>query len=176
MPQTTCKCLNKKKQQANCSIKIGVERQKQIFDMYYQSMIWTQKTLFIRSSVKRQQTKTKKSDNYPIVAIKSKNFNNIYSLCDENGIEHVVCRDFFLNCIQIKSSRVFSALGTMSNNPSATECRGKCSPANKTTENNKNSVRQFIDSIPKYESHYGRSNSQKQYLSPTLNLPLLYLP
>lgn len=59
--QIICKCLDDKKQKLSCAHKIGIERQKVIFDSYYQGMSWTQKTLFIRGHVKRRPVKTKKS-------------------------------------------------------------------------------------------------------------------
>lgn len=137
-------------------------------------MCWSQKTQFIRGRVTRQPVKTKKSSEYPINPIKSKNFNHVYTLIDENGVEHVVCREFFLKCLQITPYRVFNALKTLNKNPIAAENRGKSAPANKTSEEKKNCVRQFIDSVPKYESHYGRSGSNKKYLHHTLNLSKLY--
>lgn len=172
--QMICKCIDIKKSIVSCSDKIGIDRQKEIFDTYYQKMCWTQKTLFIRGSVKRAPVKTKKSDAYPIIPTKSKKFNQTYSLLDENGVEHVVCRDFFLTCLQVTPSRVFNALKTLDKNPSANEKRGKNAPANKTSDEKKNGVRQFIDSIPKYESHYCRSSSSKKYLHHALNLKKLY--
>lgn len=62
-------------------------------------MGWSQKTLFIRSSVKRQAVKTKKSLAYALVPLKRRDFNHIYMLKDEFGAEHEVCKDFFMNCI-----------------------------------------------------------------------------
>lgn len=170
--QRTCKCASK--QNVSCFQKIGIERQTQIFDQYYKHMLWTQKTMFIRGSVKRQLVKRKKSYSHPIIPLKDRNFNYIYSLTDESGAQHVVCRDFFLGCLQIKSARVSLALKSENVNASAFDRRGNGPPANKTKEVDKENVRQFINSIPKYESHYGRSSSEKKYLLHLLNLTSLY--
>lgn len=110
--QIICKCLDHKKQKLSCSHKIEVVRQKQIFDSYYQQMSWTQKTLFIRGHVKRQPVKTKRSRNFPLINLKNQNFNHLYTLSDENGIEHEVCKNFFMNCLQITSYRIYNALNT----------------------------------------------------------------
>lgn len=57
--QVVCECLDNKKQTEGCPGKIGVERQKEIFDNFYQNMFWTQKTLYIRACVQRTQLKPK---------------------------------------------------------------------------------------------------------------------
>lgn len=59
-------------------------------------------------------------------------------------------------------------------NPIALEKRGKKNPKNKTSEADPQVVREFITSIPKYESHYGRSHSSRQYLHHALNKRKLY--
>lgn len=169
--QDTCKCKNRN---SNCSSVIHANRQKEIFDAYYKKMQWSQKTMFIRGSVKRQPVKTKRSALYPIIRMKPKEYNHIYSLTDENGVKHEVYRDFYLKCLQITSTRIFNALKSETKNPSAAENRGKCPPSNKTKDVDKVAVRQFIDCIPKYESHYGRSSTEKKYLHHHLNMSKLY--
>lgn len=69
---------------------------------------------------------------------------------------------------------MYSALNSIVKNPSTTENRGKAAPKNKTSEADRNIVRAFIDSIPQYESHYGRVNSQRKYLNYTLTMRKLY--
>lgn len=71
VPQLNCKCSSGKKPRPDCSSKIGAERQKQIFDAYYQGMAWSQKTLFLRGSVKRHPVKLKKSMLYPLIPLKT---------------------------------------------------------------------------------------------------------
>lgn len=172
--QIICKCLDSKKKKLSCSHKIGVVRQQEIFDSYYKQMSWMQKTLFIRGHVKRQPVKTKKTLDYPLLQLKSRNFNHLYTLSDEHGIEHEVCRDFFINCLQITTYRIYNALNTREKNPAASEARGKCTSINKTSDFIHQEVVNFIDRIPKYESHYGRSSTQRKYLHHSLNLAILY--
>lgn len=164
----------KKKQKLGCAKKINVQRQQELFEAYYKEMNWSQKTLFIRGNVKRQPVKTKKSSQYPIKALKNRNFIHRYSLIDHEGIEQIVCRDFFLTCLDVTSNRVQNALKSFCENPSAKDKRGNGPSGNKTKENELNDVRSFINSIPKYESHYGRSKSQRKYLLHNLNMKKLY--
>lgn len=170
-PQTKCKCTGKK--ESDCPQKITIARQEQIFSIYYQEMCWSQKTPFIRSSVKRQPVKSKKSLLYALVPLKRRDFSHIYSLKGEDGVENEVCRDFYLNCIQVTPNRIFNALQSHDSNAGAVEHRGKSSK-NKTSEFHHQAVKNFIERIPKYESHYGRSQSQRQYLHHSLNLVILY--
>lgn len=173
-PQFACKCVNNKKSNMNCAKKINVARQEHIFNTYHNEMLWTQKTMFIRGHVKQQSVKTRKSASFPIVALKNRKFNLVYSLTDIHGYQQTVCRNFFLECLQISKNRVLDAVKSEEKNPSASEKRGKGASRNKTKEMDKDGVRQFIDSIPKYESHYGRSDSEKKYLHHSLNMSKLY--
>lgn len=170
-PQSICKCNDKKI--SKCPQNITIARQEKLFNAYYKDMCWSQKTLFIRESVKRQPVKNKKSLAYALIPLKRRDFSHIYSLKNENGVAYEVCRDFFLNCIQVSSNRVFNALQSHESNAGAIENRGKCSK-NKTSEFHLQAVKKFIDRIPKYESHYGRSQSRRQYLHHYLNLTTLY--
>lgn len=172
--QIICKCLDNKKSRLSCSSKISVERQQEIFNVYYKDMCWSQKTLFIRSNVKRQPVKNKKSLSHPLIPIKKREFNHIYSLVDGDGVAHEVCRDFFLKCIQVTPNRILNALSSFKSNPDGSENRGKSVSVNKTSESIAKVVREFIESIPKYESHYSRAKSQRMYLSSSLNISTLY--
>lgn len=168
-PQTVCNC----KQQ--CSAKINEVQQNLIFMNYYKICEWSQKTMFIRAHVTMTNVKTKKSQLYPIFAAKNRNINCEYSLDDGDGISQRVCRNFFINCVlQVSSARIHSAMKTKRKNPSATERRGTQPSANKTKEDQELAVKQFIESIPAYESHYGRSSSEKKYLQSNLNIISLY--
>lgn len=167
-PQNICKCSKL------CATKIDETQQRHIFDTYYKQCNWTQKTLFIRSCVKTKNVQTKKSQLYPIIAAKNREKTCVYFLIDDHDISQTVCRDFFMNCIQVTSGRIHPAINTARKNPSAKERRGTQPSANKTKEEDKLAVRQFIESIPAYESHYGRSSTEKKYLNPNLNIITLY--
>lgn len=93
--QSNCNCSKGKKPKPSCANRIGVERQKQIYDAFYHDMLWMQKTLFLRGSVERIPVTSKKSSSFPLIALKNREYNHIYSLTDENGVKQIVCRDFF---------------------------------------------------------------------------------
>lgn len=163
-----CKCSKE------CPKKVDIMQQKSIFETYYNDCSWTPKTLFIRSSVKTKDVQKKKSVLFPIIASKKRMFNYEYNLQDSHGISQQVCRHFFVNCLQVTPTRINHALKTAIKNPSAKESRGSSAPVNKTNETQKDQVKQFINSIPAYESHYGRKETQKKYLHHNLNIIKLY--
>lgn len=108
------------------------------------------------------------------MGIKTREFNHVHTFTHENGVEQIVCRDFFFKCLQATPYRIFSALKSIKSNTAAVDKRGKGSSANKRSTALLENVRQFIDRIPKYESHYSRSNTQRKYLHHSLNLATLY--
>lgn len=167
-PQTTCKCKN------DCAIHIDILRQQQIFDHYYGSSNWSNKTQFIRSNVSRNTVKHKKSDKHPIVVIKARLHTTAYSLADGNGTRHKVCRNFFLSLLQITSDRLSGALRSEFNNPNAIDLRGKAPSKTKTNLRDLQYLRDFIGKFPRYESHYCRSSTNRKYLAPSLTIAKMY--
>ncbi|XP_077278819.1 uncharacterized protein LOC143906548 [Temnothorax americanus] len=151
IPQSICKC------KTYCSTKIDIARQQEIFSTYYEQSNKSQKTLLIRASIKKTPTTSKRDPFLPIIPRKSREFNYKYFLTDSNGIEQEVCRSFMLGCYQITASSMNRAV-----------------KANRTSETLKQGVRNFINRFPKYESHYGRSDSEKKYLNSNLNLAIMY--
>lgn len=88
--QTICKCTKR-----NCPSKIDVLRQQEIFDAFYKIADWSQKTLYIRQSVKTSKVAKKRKQMFPIIALKNRTTNFAYSLLNSDGISVKVCRDFF---------------------------------------------------------------------------------
>lgn len=129
-PQIICKCLDNKKQKLSCSLKIDVVRQEEKFKSY-QDMKWSQKTFFLRNCVKRTSVKAKKC-NFSI-DVAQKKFNHVYTLIDANGAKQEVCREFFINCLQVTSNRIFNALKSIQSNAAAVDMRGKGVSGNKTS-------------------------------------------
>lgn len=157
-----------------CHIKIDEEQQKKLFKTFYDLPDWTRKTLFLRSSVKRSAVKQKLSDRNPIIQQKNRNYNYSYELFDSAGDKQDVCGNFFFTCLQINSKRVYRAINTTQSNSTAKDNRGRGPSKNKTNERDKGYVNDFISKFPKYKSHYGRKDSDKDYLAPNLNIRKIY--
>lgn len=128
----------------------------------------------IRSSVRREAVKTKKSTLNPVTPQKNKKFYQTFFLLDTQGVEHQVCGNFFFTVLQVNRFRCASALKSMQSNPGATDNRGHSSSVNKTHDNDIKFLKEFINKFSKYESHYGCSVNKKLYLSPSLNQIKMY--
>lgn len=162
--QNSCRCAK------NCSQNIDCLRQEEVFNTFYRLENWTQKTLFLRTLVK--STNVCESLN-PVINQRERNFTNKYYIVDRLGIQHQVCLTFLLNCLQIKQTRMYAAIRSVTSNETAGENRGRF-PTRKTKESDITFVKDFIEKLPTYESHYKISRSNIRYLSPFLNIKRIY--
>lgn len=164
--QVTCKCSRK------CPQHINSDRQEEIFNCFYNLENWTQKTLFLRTLSKTERVKENLN---AIINLKKRNTHTQYYLSDKTEMQQKVCMIFVLNCLQINRSRMFYAINTVTANENAKETRG-IFPNRKTNENDIAFVKNFINSLPTYESHYSNKSihSNKKYLSPFLTIKRIY--
>ncbi|CAG9763617.1 unnamed protein product [Ceutorhynchus assimilis] len=96
----------------------------------------------------------------------------IYYIPDATRRERKFCKYFFQAVFQVVAGKLDRLLKNKSYGlPSLCDKRRKHPPANKTSEVQKNQVREFIKKFPSYESHYGRPKSNHgKYLAPDLSL------
>lgn len=158
----------------NCQLKIDDVEQRAIFKTYYNLKNWTLKTLFIRSHVEQNAVRQKFAGLNPIIPLKDRRFTYHYFLEDSANVKHKVCVNFFCKCIKINTNRVYRAINSAQTNPIAKDLRGNGPPKNKTNQRDKQIVMDFISQYPRYESHYGRSNSEKEYLGPDQSIRKMY--
>lgn len=157
-----------------CHIQIDEGRQHELFQTFYDLPNWTTKTLFLRSFIEKKEVERKLSDLNPIIQQKNRSGTYIYWLLDSDGKRQQVCNTFFCKCLQVTSKRVYSACKTILANPTAEDHRGNRLPTNKTKKRDRDHVKEFIAKFPKYESHYGRKDSNRYYLAPYLNTCKMY--
>lgn len=167
-PQRICPCKLK------CHLKIDEEQQHVHFESFYNFPDWTKKTLFLRSSIDRKEVDRKLANLTPIIQLKNRNYTYRYFLLDVAGVKQEVCINFFCKCLQINSQRVYRALNTVTTNPTAKDRRGYQPSKNKSNERDKQYLKDFIAKFPKYKSHYGRNDSDREYLAPNLNIRKMY--
>lgn len=161
--QIVCMCRFK------CHEKINESAQKSAFDHYYSFRNWTEKKLFLKALMKEDAIKENVNLIVPRYKLACK-----YFLHDSDGKEQQVCQRFLSNCLRISCStlartikRYFGARGNVK------ERRGKIA-TKKYSEKDLNLLRDFIRSFPTYDSHYKISPSNKQYLSPFLNIRRMF--
>jgi hypothetical protein len=98
----------------------------------------------------------------------------VFHFIKDDSTKVHICKKMFCQTLQISNGALDRALKRDADQ-SFCEKRGKKAPANKTTTENVDHVRQHINSFPKYISHYSRKdNPNCRYLSPNLNLALMY--
>lgn len=156
-----------------CATKIDVRRQEDIFSTYYTSLNWNSKTLFIRSCVSFVNCVSKTTLN-PVIKLREQKRKLKFSFVSDSGVKIDVCKKFFLECIQVTYNRVYRAVMTQLKNPDAKEQRGYRPSPRKTNNIDMNFLIEFINKFPRYKSHYGRASTDKEYLSPHLNIMKMY--
>ncbi|CAH1114807.1 unnamed protein product [Psylliodes chrysocephalus] len=93
-----------------------------------------------------------------------------YTVSDGSGNLVLVCKGTFLNIFAITSKKIEILV---KKKMSETDKR-KGNSQSKFTENDRQLVRYHIMSIPRDVSHYSRQKSEKEYLSPDLNIHRLH--
>lgn len=89
--------------------------------------------------------------------------------------EHNVCKNMLLRTLQINKSRLSTALQKGMDCNTYKDCRGKFSGGlNALPQIKEEEVWNHINSFPKYVSHYTRAKTESKFLSPDLNLGIMY--
>lgn len=144
-----CSCKKK------CHVRIQEYEQRLLFNNFQRLGNFTARLSFIASNVSEFLTdKNACTDN----RISRRSFSRRYQF---NGF--AVCQAFFLGVLQINSSRVGKALEKWKA-AELEDQRGKSSSVNKFPPNITQSAEKFIRELPRDTSHYGREDSQVEYL------------
>lgn len=160
-----CKCRMK------CFEKISEDERQNIFRTYWnkEKSVDT-KRQYIRSCIEVKDTQRNRSRD----SVRTKNNTLVYSFVVRN-VTIKVCKKMFLNTLAISNTVVVNTLKKGQDGGMVEEDkRGKHIPGNKTPGNIRLNVKQHIDSIPAYESHYSRERTAKKYLGSDLTIEKLY--
>lgn len=141
-----------------CSRKFSEEERKLIFDTYWKLGDLERQRSFIAENVE--------------AVIPNRNFNNpnmhrhvIHAFyLHVRGSKVRVCKLFFRNTLGINDRPIRTILCKKVNGFSGSDKRGKHGHHKKVNPLIKDSVRQHIDSIPRVESHYTRSHTNRDYI------------
>ena len=150
-----------------CNCRYGCKRlsssqREEIFTSFWALGDWQSQTNFIIGCV--NLIKPKRS----FVPSSRKQNSRIFKL---NDIQ--VCKGTFLKTLGISNKRLDYSLRNKSKNGMASpDKRGKHPSCNKTSQQDFDYAKKFLESFPKYTSHY--SSSEKQYFSPDLDASKLY--
>lgn len=163
-PQISCPCKKR------CAERIDVVSQRDVFNIYHGYSKWTRKVLYLRSIVER---KAAKENLNPRQNIKKKDYYSSYFLTDEYGKRQQVCSSFVSKILQINRVKLFRAIQSEAKNPAAVDRRGKL-PSRKTKPNDIRFLKEFIQSLPRYESKFDSQPSDSKFFHPKLNIGIIY--
>ncbi|XP_056646637.1 uncharacterized protein LOC130451562 [Diorhabda sublineata] len=91
------------------------------------------------------------------------------------GEKHNVCRNYFLDTLNIPEATIRGALAKVSETGQMLpDMRGKKAPPQKTDENSEKFFRHHILSFPSVEFHYCRKKSEYKYLDSSLTIKTMY--
>lgn len=93
-----------------------------------------------------------------------------YSLPDGNGNTIRVCKRTFMNVFSVSSKRLFVLVNKLKMGETVFQDKRTSHKKSKYDEVDKTRIKEHILSIPRDVSHYSRARSNKEYLSPELNI------
>ncbi|ESO90767.1 hypothetical protein LOTGIDRAFT_163649 [Lottia gigantea] len=99
-----------------------------------------------------------------------------YFFIKPDGLHVKVCKKFFLATLCVSSGPVYTALAEKGEASTfvGEDKRGHHTSSNKTSEERLDLVRKHIESFPKIESHYTRSDTHRQYLNQDMSISKMY--
>ncbi|CAH2207420.1 jg21599, partial [Pararge aegeria aegeria] len=98
-----------------------------------------------------------------------------YTLPDGKGNIIQVCRKTFSSVFGLKQKKIHVLVNRIKNGElTYEEKRGNKIKHRKYSEDIVKLIKEHVATFPREESHYGRARSQKEYLSPDLNINRLY--
>lgn len=155
----SCKCSKK------CTDIVPLETRKRLFDQFWGVGSFEGRCVLITKCVKEIEKKRTYTKN--LVSRRSRS--KMYNIED-----HCVCKEAFLNTLQINSNRVQVALKKMKSN--LIQDKRGCSSGgrNAISQERIENIIKHISSFPTYISHYCRSQTDSQFLNPDLNLRKMY--
>ncbi|CAD0196001.1 unnamed protein product [Chrysodeixis includens] len=155
-----------------CSTKITHEERLIIFNEYWNTGDLEAQRQFIYNNLTEIEPKYR----YTRVGSSRKNHNNAYYL-PLNSNRTRVCKVFFMNTLSISDTVIRTVVKKYQSNPTVIqfkEQRGKHTNHYQLEPSLKHGVRAHINSIPRIESHYCRSQSKREYIEGGLTLAALH--
>ncbi|XP_042907495.1 uncharacterized protein [Parasteatoda tepidariorum] len=155
-----------------CSSKITPEQREKCFDKFWKMGDFSKQNAYLSGLVTREAVKQHR----PRHNCKNRGPKGVtYQYRINVGrISRQVCKVYFLDTFVVSNGRLARALRKEENEREPGEdLRGKKTPANKTSEENLNRVKNHINRFPRFDIHYNE-NSKGKYLSSDLNVKKMY--
>lgn len=143
----TCECNC----QLKCHEKILPSQRLNLFNSFYALGNYNLQSSYLFSLIK---VIPKKSCHTASAESRRSN-SRVYQVPNYDGLHVIVCKEFFKKLFGVSDGRLSRVLKKKLVAPTPpTDQRGHHVPSNKTSENKIQIVKNFINKLPKYESHY----------------------
>ncbi|KFM76863.1 hypothetical protein X975_16015, partial [Stegodyphus mimosarum] len=155
-----------------CMTKITTEQRQKCFDKFWKMGDFGKQNAYLsglvtREAVKQHRPRLNCTNRGP------KGVTYQYRI-NVGRVSKQVCKKYFLQTFLVSDGRLSRALRKEENEKEPGEdLRGKKPPANKTSEEQLNRVRDHINKFPRFDSHYNH-NPKGKYLKPDLNVKKMY--
>ncbi|CAG9839154.1 unnamed protein product [Diabrotica balteata] len=156
-----------------CHTKLDANERFQIFQTFWKKTYsWEQRHQFLAQSVNIRPKDRQRSRNGSQLGRRNFTYSYVFNINNKN-IE--ICKVMFLNTLSISEKVVRGAVIKKLQSPGGLiSSPGEPISARKLDEEKKRTVMEHINLFPRVESHYSRSHSKRQYLSPELNIAVMY--
>ncbi|KAK5648470.1 hypothetical protein RI129_003362 [Pyrocoelia pectoralis] len=165
--QITCKC--------NLSCKdVSYERKRTLFEKYYaQDNVKTQST-FLMGLISICDVQRRRHGSYEDEQNSRRQATICYSLPDGQGKCVRVCKKTFQNTFDVNDKKVRVLIEKKKMGETCYNDKRTRHAASKFSEADRRLVKDHINMIPREVGHYSRVKSEKEYLSPDLNIHRLF--
>ncbi|CAG9820759.1 unnamed protein product [Phaedon cochleariae] len=164
------KCIKLNDCRKGCMLKVNHDIQRSIFDDYWKIGNYDKRVSYIASLILREDKKTGKTN-----LTKIRQYNYRYHL-KVSGSMIEICKGCFKKTFDLSNKYIEYVLKkTSSSGVTLDDQRGHHTPANKTSSDRMDSVKEHISLIPTYESHYCRERTgDKRFLPSHYTLSRMY--
>ncbi|KAK6167866.1 hypothetical protein SNE40_021797 [Patella caerulea] len=147
----------------SCS-KFSEEERQEIFSRFWDRLDWNQRKVYVNSLVQSGAVGRKTTEGNS-----RRNVSHEYFL-RKNGERLGVCKNMFLSTLGIGEKTVYGWLKDAPNGiPNKGNTINKITARRARDNHLRENIKQYLECLPKMESHYCRSSSKKQYLEPVFN-------
>lgn len=152
----------------NCADKVPENIRLEIFYLFYdENMVYERKRDFICRHIEVQPVSKRYSISY-------KRNSRTYYLPEHGSLQRV-CKKLFIQTLDISDEMIRCTLSRKTHGTfEGTDKRGKHTPANKTSDETLDSIRQHIMSFPIMDSHYKRKDTNRKFLQQDLSITKMY--
>ncbi|XP_063538077.1 uncharacterized protein LOC134747381 [Cydia strobilella] len=162
------RCVTKPKHK--CNENVPKSLRESIYNSFRSLKSLDEQRHFIALHVHREQKKRSTTD-----GPSRKECTNHYSFTIGENTKVHVCREFFLDTLNITEGMVRGTLKKVSSEGVLEQDnRGRKSPPNKLSADRLNDIKSHIFSFPTMDSHYCRSTTEYKYLEASLNIQTMH--